>query len=462
MQIRTKSVELTEGNIPKLMLKFALPILLGQVFQNLYHSADSVVVGRFCGTHALAAVSACSDVSRLLTGFFAGLSIGTGVLIARFFGARDYKKLHDTIHTALLFSLILGAVMAMAGVLCSPLLLRATDCPEEVYVQALQYLRIYLVGVLFTAMYNVGAGILRAVGDAKTPLYYLILSSLINIVVDLLAVVWLDMGVTGASLATIVSQLFSMVLVFSTLMRTNDVHRVQLSQLMLDRELLGQIINLGIPTALQNSLNALSDVFIQKYINGFQASAIAGVGAAKRLDRFAGLVAISVGNAETMFVSQNVGAKKEDRAVRGIRASLVITLVFSTCISIPGYIFAPSLVKIFNEAPEVLRYGVGMMRVMMPLYCLQGLSHIYACAIRGFGHSRAIMLLNLFSLVAVKQLFLAAALGQVHDIRFIYWCYPLSWAVAAVINIAFFHVFVKKRLPEPRPSASPGSSGPLS
>ncbi|MBP3539484.1 MAG: MATE family efflux transporter [Oscillospiraceae bacterium] len=448
MQIQTKSVELTEGSIPKLMLRFALPILLGQVFQNLYNSADSIVVGQFCGTHALAAVSACSAISRLLTGFFAGLSIGTGVLIARFFGAKDYKKLHDSIHTALLFAIILGTLMATLGVLCAPFLLRATDCPEEVYLPALQYLRIYLVGVLFTAMYNVGAGILRAVGDAKTPLYYLIISSVINIAVDLLAVAWLNMGVIGVALATVVSQLCSMLLVYATLMRTDDVHRVHLSHLMIDRKLLGQLIDLGIPTAIQNSLNALSDVFVQKYINGFQSAAIAGIGAAKRLDHFVALVALSVGNAETMFVSQNIGAQKTGRAIKGIYVSLAITLVFSTCVSIPGYIFAPSLVKIFNGSPEVLNYGVGMMRVMMPLYCLQGLSHIYACAIRGFGHSRTIMLLNLFSLVIVKQIFLAVALNLVHDVRSIYWCYPLSWAVASVLNIAFFFVFIKKRLPK--------------
>lgn len=448
MQIQTKSVELTEGSIPKLMLRFALPILLGQVFQNLYNSADSIVVGQFCGTHALAAVSACSAISRLLTGFFAGLSIGTGVLIAWFFGAKDYKKLHDSIHTALLFAIILGTLMATLGVLCAPFLLRATDCPEEVYLPALQYLRIYLVGVLFTAMYNVGAGILRAVGDAKTPLYYLIISSVINIAVDLLAVAWLNMGVIGVALATVVSQLCSMLLVYATLMRTDDVHRVHLSHLMIDRKLLGQLIDLGIPTAIQNSLNALSDVFVQKYINGFQSAAIAGIGAAKRLDHFVALVALSVGNAETMFVSQNIGARKTGRAIKGIYVSLAITLVFSTCVSIPGYIFAPSLVKIFNGSPEVLNYGVGMMRVMMPLYCLQGLSHIYACAIRGFGHSRTIMLLNLFSLVIVKQIFLAVALNLVHDVCFIYWCYPLSWAVASVLNIAFFFVFIKKRLPK--------------
>lgn len=452
--MRTKSVELTEGNIPKLLLKFAFPILLGQVFQNLYHSADSVVVGHFCGTAALAAVSTCSDISRLLTGFFAGFSIGTGVLIARFFGARDYRKLHDTIHTALTFSLILGTAMALVGVVCSPLLLRATDCPEEVYAQALQYLRIYLVGVLFTAIYNVGAGILRAVGDSKTPLYYLIISSLINIAVDLIAVAWLSMGVLGAALATIVSQFISMLLVFSSLTRTYDVHRVRLSELMIDRELLRSIINLGIPSALQNSLNALSDVFIQRYINGFQTCAIAGVGAAKRLDRFAALVAISVGNAETMFVSQNVGAHKEDRAVKCIHASLLITLIFSTCVSIPGYIFAPSLVKIFNDAPEVLIYGVGMMRVMMPAYFLQGLCHTYTCAIRGFGHARTTMVLNIFSLVIIKQIFLAVALNISHDIRFIYWCYPLSWAVASVINIVFFIFLVKRRLPDRSNSAA--------
>lgn len=444
--MRTRTMDLTEGNITSLLCRFAIPILLGQVFQNLYNSVDAVVVGHFCGTTALAAVSACSDMSRLLTGFFTGLSNGTGILLARAFGAKDYKKLHDAIHTALLFSLLLGVFMAAAGILCSGLLLRLTDCPEDVFAQALQYLRVYLFGIFLTAMYNVGAGVLRAVGDSRTPLYYLIIASAVNTLTDLIAVIWLDMGVLGAAAATVISQMVSAVLVFQRLMRTREVYQVRLADAKIDRALLLDIINLGIPNAVQNSLNAVSSLFIQRYINGFQAFAIAGVGAAKKVDKFAGLVALSIGNATSMFVSQNIGAGQERRAVRSVHISLLMTLAFSACVSVPAYLCAPYLIKIFNNDPEVLFYGVGMIRVIMPLYCLQGISHIYTSAIRGFGHSRVIMLLNIFSLIIVKQIFLAVSMGISRDIRFVYWCYPLSWAVASILNVAYYRLFIRSKL----------------
>ena len=444
--MKTQARNLTEGNTVWLLCRFAFPILLGQILQNLYNSADAVVVGNFTGTTALAAISACGDMSRLLVGFFTGLSIGTGVLIARYYGAQEVQKMREVIHTALLFSFLLGTAMALAGVLCAGPLLRMTDCPPDVYPHALKYLRIYLVGVLFTAMYNVGAGILRAVGDSRTPLCYLALSCAVNIAADLLAVGWLKMGVTGAALATILSQFCSMVLLYRSLLMTGDVYRVRISELRIHPQLMLEITRLGIPAALQNSLNAVSQLFVQKYINEFDTYAIAGIGAAKKVDRFAGLVAVSVGNATTMFVSQNLGAQKPAQAVKSIRVSLVITIFFAACVSIPAFFFAPSLVRVFTDDGMAVGFGAGMIRVIMPMYFLQGVSHIYASAIRGFGHSRAIMSLNLFSLIAVKQAFLAVALSRSHDIRFIYWCYPLSWGVATVLNLLYYQFIIKRLL----------------
>ena len=444
--MKAQARNLTQGNTALLLCQFALPILLGQILQSLYNSADAVVVGNFCGATALAAVSVCSDVSRLLVGFFTGLSIGTGVLIARCYGAREYQKMRDSIHTALLLSFLLGTAMAVLGVLCAGHLLQFTDCPADVYPQALEYLRIYLIGVLFTALYNVGAGILRAVGDSRTPLYYLAFTCIVNIAADLVAVWGLKLGVSGAAIATIISQLGSMLLLFRSLMRTEDVYRVKLSELRIHPHLMLEITRLGIPAALQNSLNAVSQLFVQKYINDFQTYAIAGIGAAKKIDRFAGLAATSIGNATTMFVSQNLGAKKPAQAVKSIHVSLAITICFSACVSIPSFFFAPSLVRIFTDQEAAIYFGTGMIRTMMPMYFLQGVSHIYASGIRGFGHSRAIMFLNLFSLIAVKQIFLAVSLSIRRDVRFIYWCYPLSWAVATILNLLYYQLVIKKQL----------------
>ena len=226
--MRKSSVNLTEGNIYKLIIKFALPILVGQIFQNLYNSVDAIVVGNAVGTTALAAVSASADISHLLVGFFTGLSTGAGVLFSRYFGAGDHQRLHDSIHTAITFALILGTAMTLTGIVITPLLLKIVDCPQDVHAQAMLYLRIYLIGILFTAIYNVASGVLRAVGDSRSPFRYLIISSFVNIALDLLLVLVLQWGVAGTAIATIFSQLISVILVFRRMVKTDDVYHLVL------------------------------------------------------------------------------------------------------------------------------------------------------------------------------------------------------------------------------------------
>nr|WP_325302078.1 MATE family efflux transporter [uncultured Dysosmobacter sp.] len=438
-----KAMDLTTGSIPATLFRFAFPILLSQVLQNLYNSADAVVVGRFCDTTALAAVSACSDMSRLLTGFFTGLSTGSGIMIARYYGAKDLSQLRKVIHTSLLFSILLGIFMAAAGILCAPWLLRITRCRADIFPQALHYLRIYLFGILFTSMYNVAASISRAVGDSRTPLLCLVASCITNILVDFIAVAWLGLGVIGAGLATVFSQLLSVTMVFFALFRTKDVHRISLQELHIHPQLLKEVIDLGLPAALQNSLTAISALFVQGYVNSFETYAIAGVGAARKIDKFAGLVALSIGNATTMYVSQNLGADKPRQAIRGMYVALAMTIGISVCISAPSFFFAPSLVGIFSEDPQTIAIGAAMVRTMMPLYFLQAFCTIHAHAIRGFRYSRTIMAINLFSFILVRQVFLAVAMNISHDIRFIYLCEPIGWAVASVLDILFFHFYVK-------------------
>ncbi|MBQ5814328.1 MAG: MATE family efflux transporter, partial [Clostridia bacterium] len=279
MKMKKSSTDLTEGNILKLIIVFAMPILAGQVFQSLYNSVDSIVVGRFVGTTALAAVSTSADISRLLVGFFTGLSTGCGVLLARYFGARNYERLHDAIHTCLAFSIMLGLAMALVGIVATPWLLRLVDCPDDVYIEAAAYLRIYLAGIFFTSLYNVGSGVLRAVGDSKSPFVYLVISSFMNILLDIVFVVYFNMGVSGVAYATVISQVTSVSLVFRRLTHTNDVYKVTLAQLKVDRELLKEVIDIGLPSAIQTSLVSVSNLFVQRYINAFGSSAMAGIGA---------------------------------------------------------------------------------------------------------------------------------------------------------------------------------------
>ena len=322
--MKNSSRDLTQGNILKELLLFALPILAGQIFQNLYNSVDSIVVGQAVGMTALAAVSASSDISMLLIGFFTGLSTGAGVLFARYFGAGDRKNLHDAIHTALAFSLIAGTVIALLGIVFTPQLLALMNCPEDVFGEAAEYLRIYLAGILFTSIYNVGSGVLRAVGDSRTPFVYLVASSCCNIVLDLLLVAAFGMGVEGAAVATVVSQLLSVGLVFRRMLCTRDVYRLELKDLKLHGAMLREILRLGLPAAIQSSLIGLSNLFIQRYINSFGSAAMAGMGAGKKIDRFVGMAAQCLGLAAATFVSQNVGARREDRAFRSIRTCCVL------------------------------------------------------------------------------------------------------------------------------------------
>ena len=443
--MKKSSVDLTQGNIAKMIFTFALPILAGQIFQNLYNSVDAIVVGNYVGTTALAAVSSSSDITFLLTGFFTGLSTGAGVLFSRHFGAKEYDKLHDTIHTAILFSVLLGLCMATVGVLIAPLLLNIVGCPADVFPEAKGYLRIYLIGVLFTAMYNVGSGVLRAVGDSRSPFMYLVIASITNIVLDIVFVVWFSMGVTGVALATIISQGISVSLVFRRMMKTQDVYRLNMRELKIDKKILVQVLDLGLPAGLQASLLSISNMFIQRYINAFGASAMAGIGAAKKIDKFAGMIGQCLGQATTTFVSQNLGAGKEDRAFRGIRTCLIMAFVSVMCIGIPVYYNAELFVRLFTQDAGSIGFGVAMVHTMMPLFYIQSLNHVFAYATRGFGKSRVVMLCSMCGMIGMRQLYLAIATHFSDNIRVIYLGYPVGWGFAALFVMIYF--FKKIYLP---------------
>lgn len=443
--MRKTSMNLTQGNILKLILTFAVPIFIGQIFQNLYNSVDAIVVGNAVGTTALAAVSSSADISHLLIGFFTGLSTGSGVLFSRYFGAKNYDKLHEAIHTALLFAVILGLIMTFIGIAITPALLRLVDCPEDVFAQASQYLRIYLIGVLFTAVYNVAAGVLRAVGDSRSPFYYLIISSVVNVTVDLFLVLVLKMGVAGTALATVISQLVSVVLVFRRMLRTDDVYRLVWKDLKLKKDLLLEILDLGLPAAIQASLTSISNLFVLRYINGFGSAAMAGIGAAKKIDRFAGMVAQSLGLATSTFVGQNYGAKKIARAYKGIRVCLAASFVYVAVVGIVIYSNASLFVRIFTSNEDAIYYGVAMITTMMPFYYAQSLNQIFSNAVRGFGKSRVVMMLSLIGMIGCRQLYLAISMSISHSVINIYIGYPLGWFISAVAVMLYFFLVIRKK-----------------
>lgn len=433
---------MSDGNIIRLLIIFALPIIAGQILQNLYNSFDAIIVGQNLGTEALAAVSSCSDISQLLVGFFTGLSTGSGVLFARYFGAGDHENLHKSIHTALLMAVYIGVSMAAAGILLSPLLLRTVKCPADVFPSALTYLRVYLVGILFTAIYNVGSGVLRAVGDSRRPLYFLAVSSAVNIILDLLFVKYIRLGVLGAALATVFSQLLSVCMLGVVMLKTEDVYRLVPADLKIDPHLAGEVVELGIPAAVQASLTSISNLFVQRYINNFGKQAMAGIGAAKKIDKFIGLAGQSMGQAITTFVSQNYGARKYKRAFAGIRTCIIINMIYVAVVSIPLYLLADRAVGIFTNDPEAIYFGVEMMHTMLPLYALQVLNQIYSGSTRGFGKSRVVMILSLLGMIGCRQIFLAVSMSMNYDVHNIYIGYPLGWGFSALFVMIYFYTVI--------------------
>ena len=444
--MKKSSTDLTQGSITGQLVMFMLPILLGQIFQSVYNSVDAIVVGNALGKTALAAVTSCADIGFLLVGFFSGLSTGAGVLFARYFGAKKQQLLHDSIHTAVLFSVIVGVSMAVAGVLGTPLLLKMTDCPPDVYGEAEAYLRIYLVGILFTAIYNVGAAVLRAVGDSKNPFLYLVISSVSNIFLDLLFVMVIPMGVAGAAFATILAQGLSVALVFRRLIKADDVYKLSLRDLKINKKILKEVIDLGLPSAIQSSLISLSNLFVLRYINGFGSSATAGIGAAKKIDKFAGIPAQSLGLSLAPFVSQNFGAGKTDRAVKGIRASVALAFGFIAAAGSVIYICAAFFVKLFIDEPDAVSYGVSMIRTMMPFYFFQALNQIFANATRGFGKSRVVMICSVSGMIVCRQIFLAITMSLDHNVKYVYYGYPVGWACAAIAVMVYYWLAIRRKM----------------
>ena len=446
--MKSSSTDLTQGGIAKSLIAFTLPLFAAQILQALYNSVDAIVVGRFVGTTALAAVSASYDVAQLLVSFFTGLSAGTGVVFAQYFGAQDYKKLKSAIHTAVAFSVIIGVVMAALGIVLSKPLLRIVDCPEDVMADALLYLQIYLAGVLFTAIYNVGACVLRAVGDSRNPFFYLALSGAVNIVLDVVLVAFFDMGVAGAGAATVISQLLSVILVFRRLMLANDVYRISLRELKIDRTLLVRIVQLGLPAAVQMCLTSVSNLFVSRYINGFGTEVIAGAGAAKKIDKFLAMVGQNMGLAIATFIGQNVGAGKMRRAFSGLRMSLLLSFIYVAVVGGAAYIFTPAIVGIFTTDMSAAVYGIDMLRTMLPFFYLQFVVHTMANACRGFGKSVTVTVLTLAGMIGCRQIFLAVTMHINRVVENVYYGYPAGWFFGSLFVAVYYIVTIRRKFPD--------------
>lgn len=433
-----KHYTLTEGSIWKGMLLFALPIFLGNVFQQLYNAFDAWCVGYFINDDALAAVSSSGSLIFMMVSFFQGLAMGAGVVIARAFGAKQYETMSKAIHTAIIFGLVTGVVLTVLGVALTPTILQWMGTPNDVLPQSISYFRYYFLGAIFVVMYNIFVGILHAVGDSRHPLYYLIISTFVNIGLDLLFVGVLGMDVGSAAVATTISQGVSALLCFIHLLRIDGPYQVKLKEISFDRKSLLDIIKYGLPSGVQNSVIAFANVVVQSNINSFGKAAMAGCGSYSKLEGFAFLPVTCFTQALSTFVGQNLGAGHHDRVKKGVGFGIACSCLMAELIGVLSYLFAPQLIGLFSDTEKAIDYGVRHMQTICLFYCLLAFSHCIAGIMRGAGKATVPMFTMLACWCIIRVSYITLAVKIVNELTTVSWAYPITWTLSSIIFLIYF------------------------
>lgn len=431
---------MTEGPILRHLIAFSLPLLLGNIFQMLYNTVDSIVVGNFVGKEALAAVGSTTMIVNIMIFFFNGFAIGGGVVIGHYFGAKRLDLLHKAVETTIAVTILIGIFFTFAGIAGVPAMLRFMATPEDVFPQAKLYLQIYFAGSLGLLIYNMGSGILRAVGDTARPLYFLIFTSLLNTALDLLFVIVFKAGIAGAAWATILSQFLSAIFVLLLLSKTDDIYKLIWKDLCIDRAILRKIMEIGLPAGLQSMITSVSNVFVQSYINGFGSACMAGWACYNKLDSFIFLPMGSLNQAATTFVSQNVGAKKEDRVNKGTIRSLQAAVVVTTVIAILLVIWAPQATGLFSGDSSVIYYGALFLRMNTLFLIFNAINHVLAGALRGRGDSTGPMVCMLACFVALRQIYLFIGSRIAYNPYVVGFGYPVGWIACCICEVIYFSV----------------------
>ncbi len=431
--------QITEGVIWKQLLLFFFPIVFGTFFQQLYNTADAIVVGKFVGKEALAAVGGASGTfMNLLVGFFVGLASGGTVIISQYYGGKRRTHLERSVHTAMMLSLVGGAAVMVIGLIGSGPVLRLLQTPAEVYDIALVYMRVYFLGIIPSLVYNMGSGILRAVGDSRRPMLFLILCCIVNIVLDVLFVAVFRMGVFGAALATALSQLVSAVLVTVTLMRAREDYRLDLRRLRLDKGILKRIVSIGLPAGIQSSMFSLSNLLIQSSVNSFGTAVMAGWTATGKIDAVYWMVLDAIGVAITTFVGQNFGAGKFDRIRGCVRSGFAISIISTALIVGALYVAGPLIFPLFTDDAEVLQLGVSYLKFMILGYGLHICNVVLPGAMRGTGESFLPTVVTAAGICGTRILWILFILPMRRDMIFLIWSYPISWAITSLMFIWYY------------------------
>lgn len=431
-------LDMTSGNPCSLILQFTMPILLSQVFQQLYNTADAFIVGKYLGTNALAAVTSSGNLIFLLVSFFMGLAMGGGVVISRYFGARDERQVSRSVHTMIAFGLVSGVLLTIVGVLFTPAFLIWMRTDPEVMPEAVEYFRYYFLGAIAMVMYNVCRSIMNALGDSKRPLYYLIFSSLVNIILDLLFIGGFHQGVWAAAAATVISQAASVALCMIYLLRKGNIYTVEIRSIRFHKAILSEILRYGLPSGVQNSVIAFANVIVQSQINSFGKLAMAGYGVHAKIEGFVFLPVTSFNMATTTFISQNLGARMYDRAKKGARFSILAAVLMAEAIGVLYYIFATQLIGIFDSTPGVIEYGATQARIVALFYFLLAFSHSIAAVCRGAGKAFVPMIIMLSIWCMLRIGYIIAVMRLIGEIRYVFWAYPLTWSISSVIYLIYY------------------------
>ena len=431
MERRLARQQITEGVIWKQLLSFFFPILLGTFFQQMYNTVDTVIVGRFVGTQALAAVGSTGALISLLNGFFMGLSSGATVLVSQFFGANDRKGVQNALHTGIGLSLILGLLITFLGIFAGPVILRLTKTPESCLADATLYTRIYFSGAVASMIYNMGAGILRAMGDSRRPMLFLVVTCFANIILDIVCVVFLKMGVAGAAVATVFSQFISAVLVLLVLKRLPEDIRFRLPKVRLQGNLLKRILYVGVPAGLQFVTFDLANLLIQSGINSFGAATVAAFTAYGKADALTWMVSGAFGVAITTFVGQNFGAQKYDRIRKSVWTCLAMSMTFMVTLSATVVGLRHPILGIFSTDPEVVALGAYVMLWTVPFNAMFMPVEVFAGAMRGTGYSLVPTAITSICVCLFRVLWLLTVVSRFHTMEMLLLCYPISWFLAS-------------------------------
>ena len=434
-----QDVDMTQGSITRHILTFALPLVLGNLFQQMYNLVDTYVVGNYATNEAYAAVGSVGVIVNIFIGLFSGFASGAGVVISQHYGAHDAESVKKTVHTAAVMTLILCPIFTVLGLGLTPFMLQWNNTPSNVLPESTTYLSIYFWGISGLLVYNMGAGILRAVGDSRRPFYYLVVCACMNAVLDVVLVARYNMGVAGVAIATALSQCTSALLVTIQLLKTSGVVRITPRDLGIHLPMLKQIIRVGIPSSIQMSITAFSNVFVQSYINFFGDNLMSAWTTYSKVDAILFLPMQSIAMAVSTFVGQNLGAGQVERAKKGVKRALIMTVIFSAVMMMPVLIFAGPIVKIFNDTPQVVEYGTMLLRVITPFFLVSCANHIYSGALRGAGNSRATMIIMLSTFVGARQLYLFVMSRVCNEVLPIAMSYPVGWILCSITTVIYYH-----------------------